>query len=164
MEFCHADRNWPAPCEYDDYEQEDEEWCRNLMLICGRVPAIPLTQTLKRMQFNRLWSIGMFWCPIFSVKNCIRVVRLAIMEIWIHWARSLVVTVVKIILSIRRLTNREGSFSPSTFLGKYLDVLRLIRCCLTTTPSLLSLCLLFLPEKSKSKLHQKSQPHYNWLH
>ena len=20
---CHADPNWPAPCEYDDYEEED---------------------------------------------------------------------------------------------------------------------------------------------
>ena len=25
MEICHADRNWPAPCEYDDYEEEAEE-------------------------------------------------------------------------------------------------------------------------------------------
>ena len=25
MEICHADRNWPAPCEYDDYEEKDEE-------------------------------------------------------------------------------------------------------------------------------------------
>lgn len=24
MEICHADPNWPAPCEYDDdYETED---------------------------------------------------------------------------------------------------------------------------------------------
>ena len=21
---CHADPNWPAPCEYDDYDAEDE--------------------------------------------------------------------------------------------------------------------------------------------
>jgi len=21
---CHADPNWPAPCEYDDYEEERE--------------------------------------------------------------------------------------------------------------------------------------------
>ena len=23
---CHADPNWPAPCEYDDYEEEEEEY------------------------------------------------------------------------------------------------------------------------------------------
>ena len=22
---CHADPNWPAPCEYDDYEEEEKE-------------------------------------------------------------------------------------------------------------------------------------------
>lgn len=21
--YCHADPNWPAPCEYDDYEPDD---------------------------------------------------------------------------------------------------------------------------------------------
>ena len=21
---CHADPNWPAPCEYEDYEEEEE--------------------------------------------------------------------------------------------------------------------------------------------
>ena len=25
MEICHADPNWPAPCEYDDdYEKEED--------------------------------------------------------------------------------------------------------------------------------------------
>ena len=56
---------------------------------------------------------------------------------------------------------RKGSFSPSPFSGKYLDVKRLIKCCLTTTPSLPSLYLLFLQGKNKVKSHQKSQPHYN---
>ena len=23
--YCHADPNWPAPCEYDDDDEEDEE-------------------------------------------------------------------------------------------------------------------------------------------
>ena len=23
---CHADPNWPAPCEYDDYEEEEEDY------------------------------------------------------------------------------------------------------------------------------------------
>ena len=23
--YCHADPNWPAPCEYDDYEEEEED-------------------------------------------------------------------------------------------------------------------------------------------
>lgn len=22
---CHADPRWPAPCEYEDYEEEEEE-------------------------------------------------------------------------------------------------------------------------------------------
>lgn len=22
--YCHADPNWPAPCEYDDYDEEED--------------------------------------------------------------------------------------------------------------------------------------------
>ena len=84
-------------------------------------------------------------------------VQLVITQIWTPSARWLVVTVAKIILSIYQLTDRKGSFSPSPFYGKYLDVLRLIKCCLTTTPSLLSLYSQGHQEKSKSKLHQKNQ-------
>ena len=25
MEICHADPNWPAPCEYNDEPEEEEE-------------------------------------------------------------------------------------------------------------------------------------------
>ena len=37
MEICHADPNWPAPCEYNDEPEEEEEWELNVLFVEAKI-------------------------------------------------------------------------------------------------------------------------------